>query len=333
MKLSLKTSWAITKESFSEFINLNVLSKSAALAYYTVFALAPMLIVIITIVQFFYGAEAIEGNLYPQIAGLVGPETGVQIQEMIKNAAVSSSSTLSTVLSVVILVITATGVFVEIQDSINYIWHLKAKPKKNGFMKLIMNRLLSFSMVVGLGFILLVSLVVNAAVEALMDRLERMFPDVTVYVSYALNLLITFSVITLLFAIIFKVLPDAKIRWKNVFIGATVTAILFMLGKFGITLYIGTSDIGSTYGAAGSIIIILIWVYYSAMILYFGAILTRVYSQCSGYKIYPNDYAVYTREVEMESKGSLQSQPDTKKVKADVKQMEKDSDNSKRIGF
>jgi membrane protein len=332
MKLSFKTTWAITKESFSEFMAVNVLSKSAALAYYTVFALAPMLVVIITIVQFFYGAEAITGNLYPQIASLVGPQAGSQIQEMIKNAAISNSSTISTIFSVIILILTATGVFSEIQDSINNIWHLKAKPKKNGLMRMVMNRLLSFSMVVGLGFILLVSLVVNAAVEALMDRLQSMFPNVTVYISYAVNLVVTFAVTTLLFAVIFKVLPDAKIRWKNVFIGAVVTAILFMLGKFGITLYLGASDIGSTYGAAGSIIIILVWVYYSSMILYFGAILTRVYAQCSGHKIYPNDYAVYTRELEVESKGSLQSQPNTKKVKADVKEAGEE-DQTKRVGF
>ena len=147
MKLTLKSIWAILKEVISEFIEVNVLKMSASLAFYTLFALAPMFIVIITIVQFFFGAEAIEGNLYPQIEGLVGSQAATQIEEMIKNAAISGRSTFSTIGSAVMLLILATGVFVEIQESINYIWHLKTKPKK-GFMKLIANRLLSFSMVV-----------------------------------------------------------------------------------------------------------------------------------------------------------------------------------------
>lgn len=318
MKLTLKSIWAILKEVISEFIEVNVLKMSASLAFYTLFALAPMFIVIITIAQFFFGAEAIEGNLYPQIEGLVGSQAATQIEEMIKNAAISGRSNFSTIGSAVMLIILATGVFVEIQESINYIWRLKAKPKK-GFMKLIANRLLSFSMVVSLGFILLVSLAVNAALEVLMERLQQMLPIITVYLTYSLNLLLAVTVITLLFACIFKILPDAKIRWKNIIIGAATTALLFMVGKFAITLYLSNIDVSSTYGAAGSIVIILLWVYYSAIILYFSAIVTRVYAQFSGSMIYPNEYAVFIKEVEIENKDSLQAQSDTQKIKSEIK--------------
>jgi membrane protein len=329
MKFSLKNTWVVLKQGFSEFIDINIPKMSAALAYYTVFALAPMLIIIITIIQTIYGDEAIQGNLYPQIAGFLGPEAGSQIQDMIKNAAISGKGTVSTIISAVILIFTATGVFVEIQDSINTIWHLRAKPK-GGFIKLLFNRLISFSMVVSLGFILLVSLFINSIVEAIMGKLERVFADWTVYLAYTTNLILTFAIITLLFCTIFKVLPDAIIRWKQVLPGSIATAILFMLGKFGITLYLSTSNVGSTYGAAGSLIIILLWVYYSAMILYFGALITRIYLACSGHTIKPNKYAYFVREVQIENKAPLSAQPSSKEVQANIKE---EDNKEKRIGF
>ncbi len=335
MKLSLTNIWTIFKQAFSEFIDINIPKMAAALAYYTVFALAPMLVVIITILQFTYGEEAIQGDLYPQLSGFFGAEAGLQIQEMIKNAAISGKSTLSTILSVFILIFTATGVFVEIQDSINSIWHLKAKPK-GGFMKILFDRLLSFSMVVSLGFILLVSLTINSVVESLMGNLEKLFPDSMVYIAYTVNLVITFAIITLLFSTIFKVLPDAVIKWKHVLPGAIATSVLFMLGKFGITLYLSTSNIGSTYGAAGSIIIILLWVYYSAIILYFGALLTRIYLSCTGRGIKPNKYAYFVRHVEIENKATLAAQPAARELKKHIKedeQAKQEEDPDKRIGF
>lgn len=317
MKLTLKNAWPIVKEAISEFIEVNVLKMSASLAFYTLFALAPMFIVIITIIQFFFGAEAIEGELYPQLAGLIGSQAATQVEEMIRNATISERSTSSTVGSVVMLIFLATGVFVEIQESINYIWRLKAKPK-TGFMKLIVNRLLSFSMVISLGFILLVSLIITAALDVLLERLQIMFPVITVYLAYSLNLMLTFLVSTFVFSCIFKILPDAKIRWKNIIVGAIITALLFMAGKSFITVYLSNSDINSTYGAAGSIVIIMLWVYYSAIILYVSAILTKIFAQLSGSTIYPSEYAVFIKEVEVESKSSLQNQSDTKKMKAEI---------------
>lgn len=313
MKLSLKSYWNILKQSFSEFGDKTILKKSAALSYYTIFALAPMLIIIITVAQFFYGREAIEGSIFSQLQGFVGEQAALQIQQLIKNAAVSGQSTLATVISVVTLIFTSTGVFTEIQDSINHIWNLKAKPSK-GFIKLILNRLISFSMVVGLGFILLVSLVVNAIIEAFGKTINEWFPDLSIYLLYSINLGLSLIIITLLFSVIFKVLPDAIIRWRDVFVGALFTAVLFLIGKFAIAFYLSQSTVTSSYGAAGSIIVILLWVYYSAIILYFGAVFTRIYAQVKGCEIYPSNYAVFIVEKEKESKGSLQEQETTKAV-------------------
>lgn len=308
---TIKTYWQILKQTASDFMDDKVLKLSAALSYYTIFSIAPMLIVIITLCDVFLGKEAIEGSIYGQINDLVGNEAALQIQQMIKNATLSGDSTWATVVGVITLVIGATSVFGEIQDSINFIWQLKAKPK-NGLVKILLNRLLSFSMVISLGFILMVSLVLNGIIELFSSQLSRLFPEVTMVLVYIVNLALTFLIISVLFAIIFKVLPDAKIRWKHVIAGAVTTAILFMIGKFGIGLYLGSSKVSSAYGAAGSIVIILLWVYYSAIILYFGAEFTQVYVQHFGGKIQPNEYAVYVKEVPVEIEELPVSPPDSR---------------------
>jgi len=303
MQLStrIKAYWTILKQTFSDFIDDKVLKLSASLAYYTIFSVAPMLIVIIFFCDLFLGRDAIEGTLYSQIKGLVGSEAAIQVQQMIRNASLSQDMSWATIVGFVTLFIGATGVFAEIQDSINTIWRLKSKPKKGkGLVRMIMNRLQSFSLVISMGFILLVSLVVNGIIEIFNKHLASLFPQVGMVVIYLVNWAITFAVITALFAVIFKVLPDARIRWRDVIVGSVATAILFMLGKFAIGFYLGASKVGSTYGAAGSIVIILLWVYYSAAILYFGAEFTRVYVQHFGARIYPNDYAVWIKQVEVE---------------------------------
>lgn len=296
----IKTYWQILKQTVNDFMDDKVLKLSAALSYYTIFSIAPMLIVIITLCDVFLGKEAIEGSVYGQINDMVGNEAALQIQQMIKNAALSGDSTWATVVGIVTLIIGATSVFGEIQDSINFIWQLKAKPK-NGLIKMLLNRLLSFSMVVSLGFILMVSLAMNGIIELFSRQLAILFPQVTMVLVYIVNLALTFIIISSLFAIIFKVLPDAKIKWKHVIVGAVTTAILFMVGKFAIGMYLGSSKVGTAYGAAGSIVIILLWVYYSAIILYFGAEFTQVYVQHFGGKIRPNEYAVYVKEVPVET--------------------------------
>lgn len=312
-KLNAKGIWNLLANSFNGFIDNKVLKLSAALAYYTVFSVGPMIIIIIYFAGVVYGQDAVQGTIFGEIKGLVGAEAAIQIQNMIKNAALSNKGNFAAIVGFVTLLIGATGVFAEIQDSINDIWGLKPKPKK-GWLKMLVNRLLSFSVVISLGFILLVSLILNGLIEALMERLQARFPNITVVVVYIINLLITFSVITSLFAIIFKVLPDALIRWKDVVIGSMVTAILFMMGKFAITFYIGSSDVGSTYGAAGSLVVLLVWVYYSSVILYFGAEFTKAYATDYGSPIRPSQYAVWVKHVEVEEeKGSLKQQEQKKK--------------------
>lgn len=287
----LKTIWNLLKETYSEFDDDNAIKLSASLSYYTIFSLAPLIIIILSICGLFFGRDAVTGSFFWQIQGLVGKEAGLQLQEMIKSIELSDSSLFATIVGSVTLLIGASGVFAEIQSSINFIWGLKAKPNK-GLVKFLKNRLMSFSMIAAVGFLLLVSLTLNTLMDVLNARLMRYFPDATVYLFYILNIIILFVSITLLFSIIFRTLPDGTVAWKDTLIGSGVTAILFMIGKFAIGYYIGSSTIGSAYGAAGSVIVILVWVYYSAIILYFGAEFTKVYALRYGEKIIPNDYAV-----------------------------------------
>ncbi len=301
MKLlkALKGTGHVLKETFNEFIDDNGIKLAAALSYYTVFSLPPLLIIIISLSGFFFGAEAVRGEIFGQINGLVGNDAAIQIQETIKNVKLSHASTFATILSAIILLIGASGVFVEIQDSINYIWGIKAKPKR-GLVKFLKNRLMSFSMIGSVGFLLMVGLIVNSLMDVLNNRLEKIFPVDMIYLFYTMNLLLVFLIITLLFTVIFKTLPDGKIAWKDSIIGAGFTAFLFMIGKFAIGAYLGNSAQDDIYGAAGSIILILIWVYYSAIILYFGAEFTKVYAHEHGMKIIPNDYSVLILKVKEE---------------------------------
>lgn len=278
-------------ETGKEFIEDNGLKLSAALSYYTIFSLPPLLIIIISLSGIFFGADAVRGEIFGQINGLVGSNAAIQIQETIKNVKLSNHNTFAAIVSILILLIGASGVFAEIQDSINYIWGFRAKPKR-GLIKFIYNRLMSFSMIGSVGFLLLVGLIVNSLMDVMSDRLAVYFPQDTLYLFYGINLLIVFIIISLLFAIIFKTLPDGKVALRDCLIGASFTALLFMIGKFAIGFYLGRYNIASIYGAAGSIILILAWVYYSAIILYFGAEFTKVYAHTHGQKIIPNAYSM-----------------------------------------
>lgn len=298
-KMTLKGAWEIAKASFNGFIDYKLTKLGASLAYYTVFSMAPLLLLLISLCSIFFGREAVEGQVYAQLAGFMGAETAKQLQEIIQKGALSGKGTIAAIIGGITLLIGATTVFAEIQDSVNGIWGLKPKPKK-GWLKLIQNRFLSFSVIISLGFLLLVSLAVTTVIDGFSKQLAAAFPDVAVVVFYILNQLITLVIITLIFGVIFKVLPDAKIKWKDVISGALITALLFMIGKFGISFYIGQSDVGSTYGAAGSLVVLLLWTYYSSLILYFGAVVTKEYAMKYGSEIHPNDYAVTTKEIEVE---------------------------------
>ncbi|GAB3337629.1 YihY/virulence factor BrkB family protein [Larkinella ripae] len=285
--------------AYNGFSDDRGLKLSAALAYYTVFSLAPLLVLLISITSIFYGEEAIRGQVFGQLNGLVGNQAAAQIQDMIKSVELSGKTNVALITGIFTLILGATSIFIEIQDSINLIWRVKAKPKR-GWVKILKDRLLSSSLIVSLGFLLVVSLIVNGLVLALSDTLMRFLPDVAVIFAEILNFIISMAVITVLFGVIFKVLPDAKIAWKDIRWGAIFTAGLFMLGRYLIGLYIETTSTGSTYGAAGSLIVILVWIYYTAAILYFGAEFTRVYAELYGIKIEPADYAVYVEQQEKE---------------------------------
>lgn len=299
-KITAKGLWNVLKESFQGFSNDRLPKLSGSLAYCTVFSMGPLLIVIIFLSSIFFGQEAVEGKIYSQLASFLGSNTAAELQDIIRKATISGKGTWPAIIGGITLVVGATTVFAEIQDSINWIWGLKPKPKK-GWLKLLQNRILSFSLVISLGFLLVVSLAITAIIDAFGNRLRASFPDMGVVFFYIANQIITLAVVTLIFSVVFKVLPDAKIRWKDVIAGALVTAVLFMLGKFAISFYIGKTSVGSTYGAAGSLVVLLIWTYYSSMILYFGAEFTKFYAIKYGAAIHPNDYAVTTKQVEVET--------------------------------
>jgi membrane protein len=296
---AFKNGMTILKAAFKGFSDDLALKYSASLAYYTIFSLAPLLLLIISLAGIVLGKEAIQGKVFSEINGIVGNDAAKQIQDMIKHLGMEGKSTISVIIGVITLILGATTVFGEIQQSINIIWQVKPKPKK-GWLKIVKDRLLSGSMIVTLGFLLLVSLALNGGLEALSDYLKNFLPEFTVTLFNIISVLITFVVITVLFGLIFKVLPDAKISWKDVRSGAIFTAILFMIGRLVIGIYIEKSGASSTYGAAGSLIIILLWIYYTAAILYFGAEFTRAYVDFKGKRIEPADYAVHIEQKEEE---------------------------------
>jgi membrane protein len=299
MKKKISSVFMYIKQVFIEFSEDNILKYSASLAYYTIFSLAPMLIVIISLTSLLYAREAMQGHIYSQIKGLVGAEAALQIQDIIKNIHITGKSFFASVISIIILIVGATSLFGEVQDSLNKIWGLRIKTKKT-WWKLILNRLLSFSLIVSIGFIMMVSLVLNAVIIAFGNYIGRYLTNFSITFIQVTNDILIFIATTFLFALMFKILPDAKIKWKDVLIGGLITAFFFTLGKLGIGYYLGRSNLATVYGAAGSVIIILVWVYYSAVILYLGAEFTKVYAKLHGGKIYPNEYAVWIKTEEIQ---------------------------------
>lgn len=295
----IQKNFNILKATGQGFLNEDCLKYSASLSYYTIFSIGPILVLMISLAGIFFGEDAIQGKVFAEMKGLVGPSAARQIQEVIMNLKLSGKSNLALVISVITLLLGATSVFGDIQNSINRIWHVRAKPKR-GWVKMITDRLLSSSLVVGLGFLLMVTLVVNGLILAFTDKLQVYFPDVTVFFMDVVNFALSFGIVFILFSIIFRTLPDVKIAWKTVRSGAFFTAILFVFGRFGIGFYLQSSGTESTYGAAGALVLILLWVYYTAAILYFGAVYTREYALAHGIPIKPADYAVYVEEKERE---------------------------------
>lgn len=284
--------FSLLKNAGQEFITDNVIKLSASLAYYTIFSIGPLLLVIISLTGLFFEKETITGNIYQQMYNFIGKQGADQVLSILEQIQKQNAAAKFSIIGIILLIFGATTVFADIQDSINYIWSIRAKPKK-GWLKFLKNRLLSFSLIVGVGFLLVVSLLVNTLTDLLTNQLQQLFIDAAVIIFRILNIIILFGITTLLFAVIYKVLPDAFIRWKDAFFGASFTSLLFIAGRFLIGLYLTQSDIANTYGAAASVIIILSWVYYSSIILYFGAEFTKVYALNIGNGIRPYDTAVF----------------------------------------
>lgn len=298
------------------FVEDRVTKLSASLAYYTIFSLTPLIIIVLSAATLFFGDkrnEQTRGQFFGQITEMVGKDAAAQIQGFVEHANKSGQSTIGLIIGIGTLIVGATAIFIEIQDSINIIWKVKAIPKK-GWLKMLTNRLLSFSLIVSMGFLLLVSLVINSVVVGLGDKLvslvsksdiDKVIPvanDTMQLLIYILNNVITLAAVTAVFTIIFKVLPDVVIRWKSAIIGALFTAVLFSLGKYLIGIYIEKGNPGSAFGAASSIIVILLWIYYTSIILYFGAEFTQAYAEKYDKGISPSKYAVFTKITIVEKK-------------------------------
>jgi membrane protein len=306
-RLTPKVLFSLVKESASEWSNDKASRLAAALSYYTIFSIAPLLIISIAVAGLVFGQEAASNQVFHQIRGFVGDAGAQAIQTMVESAGKKGSGIIATVIGIVTLLLGASGAIGQLQDALNTIWEVEPKPGQGikGFLR---TRVLSFSMVLVIAFMLLVSLVVSAALSGLGGYLERLLPIPAIALQ-AINLGVAFLVTALLFSLIYKVLPDVKIRWKDVWIGGIVTALLFSVGRYLIGMYLGRGSVTSAYGAAGSFVVILIWIYYSSQILFFGAEFTQVYANRFGSHIRPTPNAQPVGEDKRADQG-MDSSPD-----------------------
>lgn len=301
MKKFAKSSWGILKQSVMSFIEGNSFTHASSIALYTIFSLPAILLISLSVGSTLFERADVQRELVSQAGALIGHGSATEIELIVINAARSADSWFARVIGIATLVISATSVFLSLQISINQIWKIKPKPKK-GFIKFIVNRLLSLAMVISMGFVLMVSLVVDTALVMFQERLSDNLGGITLTIVTVLNVAVSLLFIAVLFGLMFKMLPDAKIKWRDVWVGSLVTTGLFTGGKFLIGLYLGNSSFNSAYGAAGSLVIILVWVYYSALIFLFGAELTYVYTKEVGSGIEPYTNAVRVETIEVEKK-------------------------------
>jgi membrane protein len=304
MQNFLKTSWIIAKKTVINFFKGDSFSYASSIAFSTIFSLPSILIIALSIGATFYERGIVQTELMNQIGALIGKESAIEIEKIIQNAAFDVSSFLARAIGLGALLFSATTVFMALQSSLNNMWGIKSKPQKS-WLKYIVNRLLSFAMVISFGFVLLVSLLIDTLLVIFQNIITKFFDGITTYILAGVNMTISFIIIICIFALMFKVLPDAKIRWRDVWVGATITALLFSVGKYLIGFYVGNSTINSAYGAAGSLVVILIWVYYSTVIFLLGAELTSVYAHESGRPLEPYAHAVRFKIVEIPNEKSL----------------------------
>jgi membrane protein len=308
VKIYFKSLLKVLKNTISGFLEFKILKISASLAYITAFSLAPLLLVVLFIFDFFWGKEIIENYIFNNAKDYIGITTALQLQDMITNLTLSTNSTFSAIIGVISLVFGATSLFADIQDSINTIWGVRPK-KHSGLWLFVKSRLLSIGVIGSLGFILIVALGFSTLLDSLSNFLSERFSFSVVYLLYGVNIIVTFIITSLLFAAIFVILPDAKIKLRQVRLASITTTILFILGKVVISYYITNSNINSIYGAAGSIVVLMLWVYYSSVILYLGATFAKYYAIEFSTGIAPSDFAEIVEKVERTSKDTILQKP------------------------
>jgi membrane protein len=300
MKGQMNFMWKLVRATYTKWDEDHAQTLGAALAFYTVFSMAPLLLLVIAIAGFVFGQEAAQGQIIGQIQDLVGVDSAKAIQSMIEEVRKPSAGIIATVLAIIMLLFGATGVFAQLQESLNTIWKVEEKPGE-GMWKMIKNRFISLLAVLGTGFLLLISLVISAGLSAVGTTLGDVLPFPE-FLLHIINFFVSFAIVTLLFAMIYKLLPDMSIQWNDVWIGAIITSLLFTIGKFFIGIYLGKSDVGIAYGAAGSLAVILIWVYYASQIFLFGAEFTAVYAESHGSRFAPAPTRPYEASADGEVK-------------------------------
>lgn len=305
MKKKISFAWIITKKTAINFFRGDSFSYASSIAFSTIFSMPAILIIALSIGSTFYERDIVQTELMNQIGFLIGKESTLEIEKIIQNAAFDMNSFLARVIGIGTLIFSATTVFMALQSSLNSMWGIRSKPQKS-WLKYIFNRLLSFAMVISFGFVLLVSLLIDTLLVIFQNIVTKFFDVTTTYIIASVNITISFLIVVSIFALMFKVLPDAKIRWRDVWVGATITTILFTFGKYLIGFYLGNSTVNSAYGAAGSLVVILIWVYYSTVIFLIGAEVTSVYAAESGRPIVPYAHAVRFEIVEIQKEKPLE---------------------------
>jgi len=296
MQLKIKNIANLLKAAFIEWWAKDPFKESAVIAYYAIFSLPGLLVVVLSIAGYFFGADAVNNHLASQVSSYLGPETAKQIQDIIATTSQSKNSVWATGLGIITILVGATGVFAEFQKSLNIIWEVKADESKSGLWSLIRVRLFSFGLLVAIAFIMLVSFILSTLLIALGNWLSSHFSDSLLIIIQVANFIISYLIIVVVFALMFKFFPDAKIKWNHVWRGSILTAILFLLGRYGLSIYFSKADPGSGYGAAGSIILILLWVSYSSMIVFYGAEFTHAYAKQKDGFIPPDKNAVKQKD-------------------------------------
>jgi len=289
----------ILRDSIIDFKDGESMNLAAGTAFYTIFSLPALLIILLNIGSTFFSQSEMKEELLIQVEALAGEDSRVTLEEVIGNFVLNPEGVIPNFVAILILAFSATTVFISLQNAINHIWHIKPKPER-GFLKFVINRLLSFSLVASIGFVLIVSLLLEAALVIVSQYLTDFIGNINLHVASLVNFAVTQVVLVVIFALMFKILPDAQVKWKDTWLGAIVTMILFGVGKYLIGLYLGNSDLGSSYGAAGSLAILLVWIYYSVVIFLFGAQITYYIAEHIGGNIIPKSQAVKVeiREIE-----------------------------------